>query len=75
MLYFEVMSYGTTIIGPSVVAELEEMVEFACVRDSVPQPTDEKIRTTGIWNSDSAWHIYPCFNTMTYPPTGLTTGR
>ena len=43
MLYFEDMVPETTIVGPNVVVELEEMIEFARIWDPLPQHIDENI--------------------------------
>ena len=43
MLYFEDMVPGTTIVGPNVVVELEEMIEFARRWGPLPQHIDDKM--------------------------------
>ena len=43
MLYFEDMVPGSTIVGPNVVVELEEMIEFARKWDPLPQHIDAKM--------------------------------
>ena len=43
MLYFEDMVPGNTIVGPNVVVELEEMIEFARKWDPLPQHIDDKM--------------------------------
>ena len=41
MLYFEDTIPGNTIIGPNVVVELQEMIEFARKWDPLPPHTYE----------------------------------
>ena len=43
MLYFEDMVPGNTIVGPNVVVELEEMIEFARRWGPLPQHIDDKM--------------------------------